>query len=94
MFSYSSKPEGYQSAYQPAYQSALDLNARKTRVLSSTTGFNPKEVNPGRLPQLTRSFSTSKSTKLKLTTIEATLAAMDQDLHQLKSETRVTIDLK
>lgn len=89
MFSYSSKA----STQQP-YQSALDLNTRKTRVLSSTTGFNIKEVNPRGLPQISRSSSSfSKSSKLKLTTIEATLTSMDQDLHQLKSETRVSMNI-
>jgi cell division septum initiation protein DivIVA len=77
--------------YQQQAQSAIDLNPRKNRFLSSTGFSNP--INPNntmRLPQLARSSSSSKSTKLKLTTIEATLSAIEQDTHNLKQETRVS----
>lgn len=58
----------YNRQYQdaPINQSLNDLTTRKNRFLSST-GFSN---NPNtRLPQLSRSSSSSKSTKLKLTTI-------------------------
>lgn len=72
-------------------QSYNDLNTtRKNRLLSSTN-WN-QGINQVRLPQLSRSSSSSKSTKLKLTTIEATLSAIQQDIHNLKLETRVRID--
>lgn len=45
-----------------------------------------------RLPQLSRSSSSSKSTKLKLTTIEATLSALSQQIHEMKLDTRVIND--
>jgi len=72
-------------------QSAIDLNPRKNRFLSTTGFSNPNQnLNSMRLPQLSRSSSSSKSTKLKLTTMEGTLSAIEQDLHNLKQETRVT----
>lgn len=49
-------------------QSALDISARKNRFLA-TTGFSNQNFNATKLPQLSRSMSGSKSTKLKLTTI-------------------------
>ncbi len=66
-------------------QSAVELQPRKNRFLASTgfTNLNSSMQNP-RLPQLNRSFSSSKSAKLKLTTIEATLSAISQQLHELK----------
>jgi hypothetical protein len=71
-------------------QSLIDFNsARKNRLLSSTN-WN-QGLNQVRLPQLSRSSSSSKSTKLKLTTIEATLSAIQQDIHNLKLETRVAM---
>ena len=72
------------------FQSATDIYPRKNRLLAST-GFsqlNSSMHNP-RLPQLSRSFSSSKSAKLKLTTIEATLSSISQQLHELKMDTRV-----
>lgn len=75
---------------EPQAQSAIDLNPRKNRFLSSTGFSNPNPIsNTMRLPQLNRSTSSSKSTKLKLTTIEGTLSSIEQDLHNLKQETRV-----
>lgn len=51
-------------------QSDMDLNPRKNRFLSTTGFSNPlQNINSMRLPQLSRSSSSSKSTKLKLTTI-------------------------
>jgi hypothetical protein len=63
-------------------QSASELQPRKNKFLAST-GFSNlnSSMQVGRLPQLSRSFSSSKSAKLKLTTIEATLSAMSQQLH-------------
>jgi hypothetical protein len=49
-------------------QSAMDISARKNRFLA-TTGFSNQNLNSNKLPQLSRSVSGSKSTKLKLTTI-------------------------
>lgn len=51
-------------------QSATELLPRKNRFLAST-GFSNlnSSMQVGRLPQLSRSFSGSKSAKLKLTTI-------------------------
>ena len=72
------------------FQSATDIYTRKNRLLA-TTGFsqlNSSMHNP-RLPQLSRSFSSSKSTKLKLTTIDATLSSISQQIHELKMDTRV-----
>ena len=78
----------YQDSQQ--VQSAIDLNPRKNRLLSST-GFSNlnQNLNSMRLPQLSRSSSSSKSTKLKLTTLEGTLSAIEQDIHNVKQETRV-----
>lgn len=92
MLGYSSKMSGGPIGTQ----SALDFYSRKNRVVSygSTQGSIPK-FNTKILPEINRSSSTSsKSTKLRLITIEGTLSAMDQDLHQLKGETRVTFELK
>ena len=64
-------------------QSATNLYPRKNRFLASTGFNNPHSSMHAKLPQLSRSFSvssSSKSTKLKLTTIEATLSSMDQSL--------------
>jgi hypothetical protein len=63
--------------------SMAELYPRKNRFLAST-GFsqlNNSMITTTRLPQLSRSFSSSKSTKLKLTTIEATLSSISQQLH-------------
>jgi hypothetical protein len=63
--------------------SMAELNSRKNRFLAST-GFsqlNNSMMATTRLPQLSRSFSSSKSTKLKLTTLEATLSSISQQLH-------------
>jgi hypothetical protein len=81
---------GRQYADMQQAQSAIDLNPRKNRFLSTTGFSNPAQmVNSMRLPQLSRSSSSSKSTKLKLTTLEGSLSAIEQDLHNLKQETRV-----
>jgi hypothetical protein len=70
------------------------MNPRKNRLLAST-GFSNlnNSMQTTRLPQLSRSFSSSKSTKLKLTTIEATLSAMSQQLQELRLDTRVNLPL-
>lgn len=59
-------------------QSLQDLTSRKNRFLSSTGFDNSINQNAIRLPQLNRSSSSTKSTKLKLTTIEATLSSIEQ----------------
>lgn len=53
------------------------MSLRKNRMLAST-GFSNgnKSMYTTKLPQLSRSFSSSKSTKLKLTTIEGTLSSI------------------
>lgn len=70
-------------SYNNSYtQSAVELPPRKNRFLASTGFSNLNSSMQGtRLPQLSRSFSSSKSAKLKLTTIEATLSSMSQQLH-------------
>jgi hypothetical protein len=68
----------------PLGQSLNDLNSRKNRFLSTTGFSNPLNINTVRLPQMARSSSSSKSAKLKLTTIEATLSSIEQELHNLK----------
>lgn len=75
-------------------QSTGDLTSRKYRIMASTgfSNLNSSMRLTGRLPQLSRSFSSTKSAKLKLTTIEGTLSAMSQQLNELKSSTRVIID--
>ena len=57
-------------AYEQPFHSASDLYPRKNRFLAST-GFSNlnSSMHASRLPQLSRSFSSSKSAKLKLTTI-------------------------
>lgn len=67
-------------------QSAADLTSRKYRVLASTgfSNLNSSMHMTSRLPQLSRSFSSTKSAKLKLTTIEGTLSTISQQLHELK----------
>lgn len=67
-------------------QSMADMNPRKNRLLASTGFSNLNNTGNGgtRLPQLSRSFSSSKSTKLKLTTIEGTLSSITQQLHELR----------
>ena len=81
---------GRQYADMQQAQSAIDLNPRKNRFLSTTGFSNPAQnINSMRLPQLSRSSSSSKSTKLKLTTLEGSLSAIEQDIHNLKQETRV-----
>ena len=69
------------AAYDSYAQSATELYPRKNRFLAST-GFSNlnSSMHTPRLPQLSRSFSSSKSTKLKLTTIEATLSSISQQL--------------
>jgi hypothetical protein len=71
-------------------QSMADMALRKNRMLAST-GFSNlnSSMQMTRLPQLSRSFSSSKSAKLKLTTIEGTLSAISQQLQELRLETRV-----
>jgi hypothetical protein len=78
-----------------SFQSTTDLHPRKNRFLASTglSNFN-SSIHMPRLPQLSRSFSSSKSAKLKLTTIEATLSSISQQLHELKMETRVSIETR
>lgn len=74
-------------AYDNFAQSATELYPRKHRLMGSTglTNLNSSvHVGGSRLPQLSRSCSGSKSAKLKLTTIEATLSTMSQQLHELK----------
>ena len=68
------------------FQSATDMYPRKNRLLAST-GFSQlnSSMHTPRLPQLSRSQSFSKSAKLKLTTIEATLSTISQQLHELKT---------
>ena len=75
-------------------QSAIDFNSRKNKALSFGTPLaSQPHFLSQKLPQLGRSSSlsssVSKSTKLKLTTIEATLSSMSQELHNLKVDTRV-----
>jgi hypothetical protein len=72
-------------------QSMADMAQRKNRMLAST-GFSKlnSSMQMTRLPQLSRSFSSSQSAKLKLTTIEGTLRAISQQLHELRLETRVS----
>lgn len=74
----------------PHFQSSTDIYPRKNRLLAST-GFSQlnSSMHMPRLPQLSRSFSSSKSAKLKLTTIEASLSSIQQQLHELKMDTRV-----
>jgi len=59
----------------------------------ASTAFTNLGSTSNRLPQLNRSFSgsTGKSTKLKLTTIDATLSTISQELHDLRLETRVNL---
>lgn len=77
-------------AYESAFHSASELYPRKNRFLASTgfSNLNSSMQTP-RLPQLSRSFSSSKSAKLKLTTIEASLSVIGQQLHELRHDTRV-----
>jgi hypothetical protein len=59
-------------AYDNFAQSATDLYPRKNRLMGSTglTNMNSSmHMTNTRLPQLSRSYSGSKSAKLKLTTI-------------------------
>jgi hypothetical protein len=65
---------------------------RKNKFMASTAFTNLGSTS-NRLPQLNRSFSgsTGKSTKLKLTTIDATLSTISQELHDLRLETRVNL---
>jgi hypothetical protein len=75
-------------------QSMADMTLRKNRMLASTGFANlNNSMHTTRLPQLSRSFSSSKSTKLKLTTIEATLSSISQQLQELRLETRVCLTL-
>ena len=69
-------------AYNSYAQSASELQPRKNRFLAST-GFSNlnSSMQMTKLPQLSRSFSSSKSTKLKLTTIEAGLSSISQQVH-------------
>lgn len=79
-------------AYDSFAQSATELYPRKNRLMGSTglTNLNSSmHMSGNRLPQLSRSFSGSKSAKLKLTTIEGSLSSIGQQLHELKLETRV-----
>ena len=74
-------------AYDNFAQSASELYPRKNRLMGSTgfTNMNSSmNMNNTRLPQLSRSYSGSKSAKLKLTTIEGTLSSMAQQLQELK----------
>ena len=60
-------------------QSAIDFNPRKNKAFSYGYAQNSQpQFNTQKLPQLGRSSSLSKSTKLKLTTIEATLSSISQ----------------
>ena len=79
MFNYS-----HRQSNEPISQSYNNLNPRKNRFIS--TALNPLNQS-SYLPQLSR--SSSKSTKLKLTTIEATLSSLEQELQTLKADTRV-----
>lgn len=78
------------------YRSMADMHARKSKILA-TTGFSNlnHSTNGGRLPELTRSrsFSSTKSAKLKLTTLDATLSSIQQQLHELQLDTRVLSEL-
>ena len=72
-------------------QSALDFNSRKTKALSFNSGqTSNSQFNTQKLPQIGRSISlSSKSAKLKLTTIEANVSTMTQEVHDLRMDTRV-----
>ena len=74
----------------PRFSSVTELNPRKNRLLAST-GFSQlnSSMQMPRLPQLSRSFSGSKSAKLKMTTIEASLSSLQQQIHEVKMDTRV-----
>ena len=73
-------------------QSMAEMSYRKSRMLASTGASNLNHsMHSARLPQLSRSFSSSKSAKLKLATLEGALSALDQQLHELRLETRVTL---
>ena len=70
--------------------SMADMALRKNRMLVSTGLSNlNSSMQMTRLPQLSRSFSSSKSAKLKLTTMDGTLSAITQQLQELRLETRV-----
>ena len=71
-------------------QSAIDFHTRKNKALSFGSAAGSQALfNSQKLPQLSRSSSLSKSAKLKLTTIEASLSSMSQEMHDLKMDTRV-----
>ena len=87
---------GYSTKYSGGNlgtQSAMDFHPRnKALSFGSALGSQP-HFNSQKLPQLGRSMSLSKSAKLKLTTIEAGLSTMSQELHDLKMDTRVLLPL-
>ena len=77
------------------YRSMTDMSgARRSKMLNSTGLSNLHQGSmTSRLPELNRSrsfSSSSKSTKLKLTTLDATLSSLAQQLHELKMDTRVS----
>ena len=60
-------------------QSALGFYTRKDKALSYGSVQNSQpQFNSQKLPQLGRSMSLSKSAKLKLTTIDASLSTISQ----------------